>query len=947
MSGNNFKFKIATTVGDTFTDAAVSDILLNAVNGTNVSGRAILAGFTSSVAGAPATASAMRIGSNAVTVLGALSSTSVSASSAAFTTFSNAGNFTSHGLSNVGGVTYTQSLSNAGTLSCAGGDMRLDNNGTTTMFIDTYNPTANPTESPTAYWHFASVTCGANGGDSGGVDIQGSFSRVDQYCDVKFVSSTNNYQSPPYNAISELTSQNPNGKILMYANTAVATTTIDYYIYVESYSRAAFTFRGLARGYAYFNPIATFGPPPTTSATYTLVFDTTTMSLLNKSAGQLGVQGALSVSSNTFVGGVLTVGSNLAINGTLTASGNTFTTAGSNVGTVAYFSSIVDAGAATVGGTLAANGGLSVSGNARVHGAGSLVVDNGISGGLAATAFITQVNPNAGDVNGLSYWLLASFAAGDGAEFGGIVDIEGNFSSFYGTTHIKVKVKGTLGSFPYCCTALSEITVSAGGGIAGSAYPGNCAKIVVETITNGPSPATPVTVNVYVVAYYQTACNFTLRYDSTANPNLTPTWLQAAPFTNQYSSIFHDTSKNANIVITAAATIIPSLASTSITCTSNITCASISAGNIGLFRNRIINGDMRVDQRFSGAAHQATALSSAYLADRFVLASSVGTVTVQQQSNSLYAAMGASLGVYFPSMISVQVASGGAVTSIGSGDYVFVSQHIEGINIADFGWGTAAALPVVLSFYVASNVSGTYSASLRGNNQTAAMQFTISPVSGTTTWKRVVLSFPGNTVAGWATDSTNALTLDITLEINSNGYVTSPGVWQSGGTTAVVGQTNFMATVGNAIYFTGFQLERGTTVTPFESRPFQVELQLCQRYYSQLISTGPIQRLVACVGYSNSSTGGQLIGLYQYPVVMRATPVFSTNFGTSYAGYGLGVMLPVAGSSSLALNTLDGSAAVASLQANYSTTSSGVPSNFGGFITSTVAGQYLQFSAEI
>ncbi|MEW5314986.1 MAG: hypothetical protein WDW38_006443 [Sanguina aurantia] len=458
MSGNNFKFKIATTVGDTFTDAAVSDILLNAVNGTNVSGRAILAGFTSSVAGAPATASAMRIGSNAVTVLGALSSTSVSASSAACTTFSNAGNFTSHGLSNVGGVTYTQSLSNAGTLSCAGGDMRLDNNGTTTMFIDTYNPTANPTESPTAYWHFAS----------------GSFSRVDQYCDVKFVSSTNNYQSPPYNAISELTSQNPNGKILMYANTAVATTTIDYYIYVESYSRAAFTFRGLARGYAYFNPIATFGPPPTTSATYTLVFDTTTMSLLNKSAGQLGVQGALSVSSNTFVGGVLTVGSNLAINGTLTASGNTFTPAlqGSPWGRWPTSPA-----------------------SAWMRGRRRLVVDNGISGGLAATAFITQVNPNAGDVNGLSYWLLASFAAGDGAEFGGIVDIEGNFSSFYGTTHIK-------------------ITVSAGGGIAGSAYPGNCAKIVVETITNG-------------------------------GPLHQPT----------YSSIFHDTSKNANIVITAAATI--------------------------------------------------------------------------------------------------------------------------------------------------------------------------------------------------------------------------------------------------------------------------------------------------------------------------------------------------------------------------------------------------------
>jgi hypothetical protein len=41
----------------------------------------------------------------------------------------------------------------------------------------------------------------------------------------------------------------------------------------------------------------------------------------------------------------------------------------------------------------------------------------------------------------------------------------------------------------------------------------------------------------------------------------------------------------------------------------------------------------------------------------------------------------------------------------------------------------------------------------------------------------------------------------------------------------------FPSTSGNYVAFTGVQLEKGSVATPFEVRPYAVELQLCQRYY--------------------------------------------------------------------------------------------------------------------
>ena len=85
------------------------------------------------------------------------------------------------------------------------------------------------------------------------------------------------------------------------------------------------------------------------------------------------------------------------------------------------------------------------------------------------------------------------------------------------------------------------------------------------------------------------------------------------------------------------------------------------------------------------------------------------------------------------------------------------------------------------------------------------------------------------------------------------------------GTTAGAGANDYFEV-------TGLQLEAGTVATPFEHRPIQQELALCQRYYQQIGGgTGD----TPFMGSAASTTRGY--GVYSFPVTMRTAPTVSIN----------------------------------------------------------------------
>jgi len=74
------------------------------------------------------------------------------------------------------------------------------------------------------------------------------------------------------------------------------------------------------------------------------------------------------------------------------------------------------------------------------------------------------------------------------------------------------------------------------------------------------------------------------------------------------------------------------------------------------------------------------------------------------------------------------------------------------------------------------------------------------------------------------------------------------------------------------------QLEANYQATPFEQRPYGIELALCQRYYekSYAFTTAPgtatYDRLVTMTGSAGSATTGEIIGNYYWAAVKRVAP---------------------------------------------------------------------------
>jgi hypothetical protein len=263
-----------------------------------------------------------------------------------------------------------------------------------------------------------------------------------------------------------------------------------------------------------------------------------------------------------------------------------------------------------------------------------------------------------------------------------------------------------------------------------------------------------------------------------------------------------------------------SLVSTGVTFPDNSTQTTAATG-FG-FKNRIINGAMVIDQRNAGASVTVNSVASNYTVDRWFGYGQVadGVFTVQRSTT-------APTGFTNSALFTVTTAD----SSIGASQVYAFGQKIEGFNVADFGWGTASAQTVTLSFQVRSSVTGTYSVTLFNGAFNRGYTATFS-VSAANTFETKTITILGDTSGTWLTDNGVGLTLWFSLGTGST-YTGTAGAWNAGTTYGATGQVNLIGTNGATFYITGVQLEKGSTATSFDYRPYSTELQLAQRYYEQ------------------------------------------------------------------------------------------------------------------
>ena len=347
----------------------------------------------------------------------------------------------------------------------------------------------------------------------------------------------------------------------------------------------------------------------------------------------------------------------------------------------------------------------------------------------------------------------------------------------------------------------------------------------------------------------------------------------------------------------------------------------MSAAGLGFgMRNRIINGQMVLDQRNAGASVTPTNLS--YNLDRWAcLLTQSSKFTVQQNAGAVTPPVG------FSKYLG---ATSSSAYSIVAGDRFGIYQNIESFNGADLAWGTANAKSITISFQVYSSLTGTFSGNLRtGSGTDYSYVFTYSiPVANT--WTTISVTIAGPTVGTWASDNSTFVSVNFSLGVGST-YSTTAGSWTAGNYWGNSSAVSVVGTNGATFYITGVQLEKGSTATSFDYRSYGAELALCQRYYSALPDTGAQNGLGAGVCLNTSN----FYFVAVYPVPMRTAPSF-TSTGTFQVIVTTGytpssVTLSAAGTTSAAL--------VAAI--------SGPVAASGGFIRGGGSACSLNFSAEL
>ena len=293
--------------------------------------------------------------------------------------------------------------------------------------------------------------------------------------------------------------------------------------------------------------------------------------------------------------------------------------------------------------------------------------------------------------------------------------------------------------------------------------------------------------------------------------------------------------------------------------------SNLGAGNASIMKNRIINGAMVIDQRNAGAS-VTPSNGTTYTIDRWNLtATQASKFSIQQNAGSVTPPVG------FSNYLGATSLS---AYSVSSSDYFCLAQFIEGFNVTDLGWGTANAKTVTLSFQVYSSLTGTFGGSLSNSANNRSYPFSYS-ITVANTWTTISVTIAGDTIGTWLGGNNVGLKIYFGIGVGST-YQGTANTWAGATYLAPTGATSVVGTNGATFYFTGVQLEVGSSATGFEYVNYQTSLANCQRYFYASPATSD-----AFLGAGFGSASSSVYAGGYFPVTMRAQPTLSTQGTTT------------------------------------------------------------------
>jgi hypothetical protein len=284
------------------------------------------------------------------------------------------------------------------------------------------------------------------------------------------------------------------------------------------------------------------------------------------------------------------------------------------------------------------------------------------------------------------------------------------------------------------------------------------------------------------------------------------------------------------------------------------------------FKNRLINGDMAIDQRNNGAS-VTPGVSGIYTLDRwYVFQNTAGRAYTVQRTSTAPAG--------FTNALLVTTTTGASAGTTNS--FAQLLQPIEGFNVADLGWGTANAASVTLSFLVRSSLTGQFGGAIFNNATNRSYPFSYT-INAANTYEYKTITIPGDTTGTWLTNNGVGIYVNFNLGAGSAQLGTA-GAWSASGLSGSTGDTQVLSTTGATFFLTGVQFEKGTTATNFDVLPYTTELQLCQRYFEKSYNQSQVPGTVDSSAYTSSVVGSntvadrQVYGQVFFKASKRAVP---------------------------------------------------------------------------
>ena len=242
------------------------------------------------------------------------------------------------------------------------------------------------------------------------------------------------------------------------------------------------------------------------------------------------------------------------------------------------------------------------------------------------------------------------------------------------------------------------------------------------------------------------------------------------------------------------------------------------------FKNRIINGQMVLDQRNAGAS--VVVGSGVFPVDRwFSVEDTDGALTAEQVED-----------VPAGFVHSLKITTTTADTNLTTTQTAQFMQMIEGFNVSDLGFGSASAKAVTLSYWVKSSLTGLMGGSLRNDSANRSYPFSYT-ISVANTWEYKTITIEGDTSGTWLTNNGIGFRLVFSLGCGPSRLGTA-GAWNANNNTGPTGEVPVIGTLNATWQVTGVQLEKGSTATSFDYRPYGTELALCQRYFTTSFQSG-------------------------------------------------------------------------------------------------------------